>query len=86
MSDVQKLTLETRRPREDDPGAVEIGYWFVSGDSVWLCDFDGVRTGDKQNLGPGLDPKVAAINLLRSKVGKRKSDFNRPLRYPKNFY
>ena len=86
MSEVHKLTIQTRRPRGDDLGAVEIGYWIVSGDAVWLCDEDGVKTGDKQHLRPGLDPKVAAINLLRGKVGKRKSDFNRPLRYPKNFY
>ena len=72
MSDIHKLTIQTRRPRGDD--------------AVWLCDEDGVKTGDKQDLRPGLDPKVAAINLLRGKVDKRKSDFNRPLRYPKNFY
>jgi hypothetical protein len=86
MSDVHKLTIETRRPRGDDLGAVEIGYWIVSGDAVWLCDEDGVKTGDRQSLRSGLDPKVVAINLLRRKVGKRRSDFNRRLVYPKNFY
>jgi hypothetical protein len=53
---------------------------------VYLCDEDGVKTGDKQDLRPGLDPKIAAINLLRGKIGKRRSDFTRPLRYSKNFY
>ena len=85
MSDIHKLTIQTRRPRGDDPGVVN-SLLVVSGDSVWLCDEDGVKTGDRQGLRPALDPKVAAINLLRGKVGKRKSDFNRPLRYPKNFY
>jgi hypothetical protein len=82
----QKLILQTRRPRDEDPGAVEIGFWIVSGDAVYLCDEDGVKTGDKQDLRPGLDPKIAAINLLRGKIGKRRSDFTRPLRYSKNFY
>lgn len=53
---------------------------------MYLCDEDGVKTGDKQDLRPGLDPKIAAINLLRGKIGKRRSDFTRPLRYSKNFY
>jgi hypothetical protein len=54
--------------------------------AMYLCDEDGVKTGDKQDLRPGLDPKIAAINLLRGKIGKRRSDFTRPLRYSKNFY
>jgi hypothetical protein len=66
-------------------GAVEYGYWIVEGDSVWLVDEDGVKTGDRRALNGG-DPKALAIQLLRAKIGKRRSDFNRPLHYPKNFY
>jgi hypothetical protein len=82
---MHKLILQTRRPREGDPGAVEYGYWIVEGDSVWLVDENGTKTGERRALN-GSDPKALAINLLRSKIGKRKSDFNRPLHYPKMVY
>jgi len=62
-----------------------VGYWVVSGDHVYMCDENGTRTGDRRALN-GADPKAIAINLMRSKIGPRKSDFNRPLRYPKGFY
>jgi hypothetical protein len=64
------LILQTRRPSGDDPGAVEYGYWIVQ---------------DRRALNGG-DPKAIAINLMRSKMFKRKSDFNRPLKYPRGFY
>ncbi len=82
----QRLVLQTRRPRDNDPGAIEDGYWIVSGDAVYLTDADGVKTGERQELRPGTDPKNAAINLLRSKVGRRRSSFDRPLNYPRGFY
>ena len=46
---IHKLTIETARPRPSAGfhGQVEIGHWFVDDDTVWLCDEDGVRTGDK---------------------------------------
>ena len=70
MSDVQKLTIQTRRPRDGkDPGAVEIGYWFVSGDAVWLSDENGVRTGDKQTLVSGRLTR----KLCRDKPAERQS-------------
>jgi hypothetical protein len=82
---MERLVLQTRRPREGDPGAVEETYWVVSGNSVWLCDADGVHTGDRRAIN-GSEPKHVAINLFRSKIGRRRSDFNRPLRYPKHYY
>ena len=82
----QRLVLQTKRPKDGDAGAVEEGYWIVSGDAVWLTDADGVKTGEKRALHSGDDPKALAVTLLRAKVGKRRSDFNRPLKYPPNFY
>lgn len=85
---VNKLTLQTRRPSRDysDPGAVEIGYWFVSGDAVHLCDENGTKTGTSRPRSDGADPKILAIRMLRGKIGARNSDFNRPLRYPRMVY
>jgi hypothetical protein len=79
---MHRLILQTRRPRGDDPGAVEIGFWIVEGDSVWLVDENGTKTGDRRALDGG-DPKAIAISLMRSKMFKRKSDFNRAIRYPR---
>jgi hypothetical protein len=81
----QRLVIQTRRPRESDPGAVAETFWIVSGDAVYLCDADGVKTGEKRNIGSA-DPKNVAISLLRNKVGKRNTDFSRPLHYPKLVY
>jgi hypothetical protein len=47
-------------------GVVEIGYWFQDGDFVFLCDQDGVRTGDKRSVPKGVDAKTIAILLLKS--------------------
>jgi hypothetical protein len=84
----EKLTLQTRRPSADykDPGAVEIGYWIVSGDAVHLCDENGTKTGQSRPLTEGADPKDIAIRMLRGRIGAKNSDFNRPLRYPRMVY
>jgi hypothetical protein len=84
----QKLVLQTRRPSRDysDPGAVEIGYWVVSGDSVHLCDENGAKTGTSRRLPEGTDPRNLAVVMLRDRVGRRNSSFNRPLHYPKLRY
>jgi hypothetical protein len=81
-----KLTLQTRRPREDDPGAVEFGWWIVSDGRVHLVDQDGTKTGTSRSLPEGADPKLVATKMLRGKIGARNSDFNRPLRYPRMVY
>jgi hypothetical protein len=79
-----KLTLQVRRPSRDysDPGQVEVGYWIVSGDRVFLTDEHGVKTDHSRRLTEGADAKNVATALLRGRIGVRKSDFNRPLRYP----
>jgi hypothetical protein len=84
----QKLVLQTRRPSKDysDPGAVEIGYWFVSGDTVHLCDENGAKTGHSRRLGEGQDPRILAVGLLRGRIGARNTDFNRKLNYPRMVY
>jgi hypothetical protein len=85
---MNRIVIQTRRPSRDgiDPGAVEVGHWIVSGDRVHLCDENGHKTGDSRSLSGGADPKNVAIALMRGRIGRRNSDFNRPLRYPKMVY
>jgi hypothetical protein len=81
------IWIQTRRPRDEDPGAIEEGWYFAEGGKVFLCDAAGVKTGTSKALRPGDIAKEIAVRLLRDETGKRRwSDFNRPLRYPKNFY
>ena len=49
MPEIHRLTVQTTKPggTRFPHGAVEIGYWYQDGDFVFLCDADGVRTGDK---------------------------------------
>jgi hypothetical protein len=84
----QKLTLQTRRPSRDglDPGAVEVGHWIVSSDSVHLCDENGVKTGHSRRLPEGGDPRNVAVAMLRGRIGARNTSFDRPLHYPKLVY
>lgn len=84
----QKLIIQTRRPSRDgvDPGAIAEGWWIVSGNAVHLVDENGHKTGDSRSLSGGADPKNVAIALMRGRIGRRNSDFNRPLRYPKMVY
>jgi hypothetical protein len=85
----QWIFTQTRRPSRDgeDPGAIEEGHYFQENGRVFLCDAAGVRTGASKALRPGDNAKEIAVRLLRDESGKRRwSDFNRPLRYPKNFY
>ena len=79
-----KLTLQVRRPSRDgsDPGVVEIGYWIVSGDRVYLTDN---KTGQSRTLPEGADPKNVAITMLRERVNTKRVSFNRPLVYLKFF-
>ena len=45
-----KLTLQTRRPNDSDPAAVEFGWWIVSDGHVHLVDQDGNKTGQSRSL------------------------------------
>jgi hypothetical protein len=83
-----KLTLQVRRRSRDysDPRAVEIGYWVVSGDKVYLTDENGAKTGQSRTLPEGADPKNLAIRMLRERVNTKRVSFNRPLVYPEHYY
>ena len=71
---------EPRLPRS---GCGRNRHWIVSDAKVWLTDEKGIKTGELRSLPEGVDPKILATRMLRSKIGVRRSDFNRPLRYNK---
>jgi hypothetical protein len=81
------LAVQTRRPRDGDPGAAAEAWYYQDGDHVQMCGRDGEpRAGAKHRcrLKPGQTAREAAVLLLKadaSRFGSRQS-FNRPLRYP----
>jgi hypothetical protein len=83
MHDVRRLTIQTAKPggTRFPHGCVEIGYWYQDGDYVFLCDQDGVRTGNKCEVPRGVDAKTIAILLLKSAAGRKAGGFNRKLTY-----
>jgi hypothetical protein len=80
------LAIQTRRPRDGDPGAAAEGWYYQDGDHVQMCDRDGEpRAGAKNRskLKPGQTAREAAVMMLKadtSRFGSNRS-FNRPLRY-----
>jgi hypothetical protein len=45
----------------------------IASDAVWPVDEHCTKTGDRRPLNGG-DPKAVAIDLMRSKIGRRRSD------------
>jgi hypothetical protein len=89
MTDVHKLTLQTRPPRGSFHGAVEIGYYCVADGHVVLCDKDGRPTGDgKRALNEGGDARLIAVAMMKSR--RRNSGtptgWNDKLQYPRVRY
>ena len=86
--EVHKLTLETARPRGTFPGKIQIGYWCVADQHVVLCDEGGRPIeGEKRRIGPGDDPKLIAIAMMRARRrGGGPSGFNDRIHYPKLRY
>jgi len=79
----QRLTIQINKPgsKAFPHGRVEVGYWTEDDGYVWRVTADGTKLGNRDKVRPGIDNKILAVNLLRASVGKRASDFNRPLRY-----
>ena len=83
MPEIHRLTVQTTKPggTRFPYGCVEISYWFLDDGTVFLCDEDGVRTGDKRAVPNGVDAKTIAIVLLKS-TRRKPGGFNRKLIYP----
>lgn len=79
--EIKHVFAQTRAPSENDPGAVEIGFYSVQGDSVVVHDEDGKPTGKRLVLADGEDPKQAAWRLTCAAGTMTNPDFNRHLDY-----
>jgi hypothetical protein len=90
MSDLKIVRIQTQRPSRDysDPGKIEECMYAVDDGYVQLYGMDGLSMGPnhRKKLPPNLTPNQWAAIMLRETVGKRRSDFNRPLHYRKLVY
>jgi hypothetical protein len=85
MSDLKPIRIQTAQPSRDgrDPGRIEEAQYAVDDGFVQLYDLDGLSMGPeyRRKLPAHLTPKELAALMLKGTVGKRRSSFNRPLRY-----
>ena len=94
MPDVLYVTIQTRAPRRDDPGAVIEGWYIVSDGTVKLTDRAGNPIKDfegklySQQLGADGSARVAATRLLKAhrlaRKSARVSGFDGPINYPRS--
>lgn len=80
---VHTVWVQTRGPRNGDQGGTEAGHYFVTGDTVTMCDEAGEPTGKTHLLAAGENPRQIAGRLRRNAwlAEQGESDFNRPLNY-----
>jgi hypothetical protein len=88
MSDLKIIRIQTQRPSRNDPGRIEEAKFALDDGYVQLYDMQNLSMGPKhrRKLPAHLAPNELAAVMLRDTVGKRRSDFNRPLRYQKLVY
>jgi hypothetical protein len=83
--DLKPIRIQTQQPSRDysNPGRIEEAQYAVDDGFVQLYDMSGqsVWPGYRRKLPPNLTPNEWAAKMLRETVGKRRSNFNRPLRY-----
>ena len=84
------ITIQLRRPREDDPGLVDEAWFVVDGDrvSAHRSRRRSAAWGRQQaQLRPNETAREGAARLLRARSRSRPArPFNRALRYPKLKY
>jgi hypothetical protein len=85
MSEVHKITIQTRAPRGGDPGKVAEGWYCVADNHVVLTDQDGKPIGDnKRYLNPGGDARLIACRMLRGRQSSGSaSGFDHEIAYPR---
>jgi hypothetical protein len=85
MPEIQTVIISTghAHPERGDPGSVEIGYYFVSGLNLTMCDESGNPIARPHRLGPDDEPRAIAGRLTRERWLKTDgaSDFNRRIDY-----
>jgi hypothetical protein len=85
MSDLKPIRIQVQQPSRDysNPGRIEEGQYAVDDGYLQLYDLSGLSMGPnyRRTLPPSLTPNEWAAKVLRETVGKRRSSFNRPIRY-----
>src|SRR5258707_15581063 len=83
MPEIKHVWIQTLAPRGDDPGAAEIGFYFVEDGLLTMCDEAGKPTGKKQRLSSGDDAERVTGRVTRETWQKivGRSDFNRRIDY-----
>jgi hypothetical protein len=83
--DLKVVRIETQRPSRDysNPGRIEEAQYALDDGYVQLYDMQGLSMGSehRRKLPPNLTANGWAAKMLRETVGRRRSNFNRPLRY-----
>ncbi len=86
MSAPNYITIQLKRPREDDPGVVDEAWFVVEDGLVTLTTRDGDPLHGEfvcSKPKPNETAREAAARLLRSRSRSRSSrPFSRVLRYP----
>jgi hypothetical protein len=87
MSDPVYITLQLKRPRDDDPGQIDEAWFVVDGDCVQFTVRDGrplPGEDHRRALRPNETARECAVRLLRARSRNRPArPFNRTLRYPR---
>jgi hypothetical protein len=82
---IKGVTVQTRECIEGDAGEVVRGFYFVTGDTLKMCDEDGRPTSQPCKLQPGDDPRIVAKRLLRQQMLRAPaSDFTRKITYQRS--
>ncbi len=84
------ITIQLKRPRDDDPGTIDEAWFVVKDDVVQLVSRDGNPLPGDDNrctLRPGETPREGAARLLRARSRNRPArPFSRKLHYPRVVY
>jgi hypothetical protein len=91
MSDIKTVYVQLVLPCKRYPsGKVEPGFYSVEGDVIHLVSETGkprfnprTKKALTRKLENGESPEVGAYRLTKENLPARKSDFNRPIHYPR---
>jgi hypothetical protein len=85
MPDIKEVFITTRAASETDPGAGEIGFYFIEAGVLRMCNESGKPTGSHHKLWPDDDPHRIAKKFTRDAWRQRTKElggFHRTIVYP----
>ena len=87
VDEIHYVTVETARPRGDNLGQVDEGFYRIEGDVVVLVTAKGVQRYAKGGkpirsaIGPGETARKVAWRLTKQNAPSRRPGFNGPISY-----